>query len=789
MKVAEYYHSEEDPAAGSAATQSSSTSPADFTPQTFSPASPEPGDEDDEERHSSHGPADSDHSSASSSDTEQNLSPAPKIDSTFVFHGSPSSTQARRTPETTRKFVFSPGVQPQSRAATPDSTSRSSTSPLRTPSVLSSTPSTVPTDGGHIRRQHGSFRTSGTRSAAGIEAIGPLLGELTLDGGSGGLGTAELQQALPSVSVTTENQEPEAPHDVKDEDLPDDRFHHPDVQNAFVEAKALMSRLARVLGSSPLHIDPDSAIKRLHKRAEDLSRFQCPSTRTVGFVGDSGVGKTLASNSGAACTCVVTEYHYDDRDDFQVDVELFSQDDLMKQVTDLLQSYRRFHLHAEEMTVADGLEEAEEHAVVARDTFRALFRGRLENEAFLATEPEAHRRVFLDAHILSKGLVLVDLPGSEAMKDWKGQRAKHLAAAYTDSCRPERCDEATVRPHEEPGVEHGTPGSFTLFEVPEREADIGALPATPIDLFLRYVPYDVVDRWAEWTNAAGATAQRGPVRQHSRSKGWRPTSAHEIYLFLGILISMGLHTESQIFRYWSGSQDQEDPIYLFTRFISWDRFQLLLRRLQIFNPANFPDTTTPSQQQSRPRACEDRMPKVYRQVNEWSAYIQATGDSFYTPGSGLTVDEAMVRFTGRSVETTTVPSKPTPVGFKVWVLAQKGYCLRWLWHVHGQGPYSLVPQARPARGDEEAKKAALTPTQRVVTTLVALLPVAEYHVFLDNLFASVKLFRALRRQNIGATGTCRKDGGIDDILVGEKEDEGKGIPWGQVHCIPTKDGQ
>ncbi|KAK2774043.1 hypothetical protein CKAH01_13266 [Colletotrichum kahawae] len=170
-----------------------------------------------------------------------------------------------------------------------------------------------------------------------------------------------------------------------------------------------------------------------------------------------------------------------------------------------------------------------------------------------------------------------------------------LAAACTDSCRPERCDEATVRPHEEPGVEHGTPGSFTPFEVPEREADIGALLATPIDLFLRYVPYDVVDRWAEWTNAAGATAQRGPVRQHSRSKGWRPTSAHEIYLFLGILISMGLHTESQIFRYWSGSQDQEDPIYLFTRFISWDRFQLLLRRLQIFNPANFPDITTPSQ--------------------------------------------------------------------------------------------------------------------------------------------------------------------------------------------------
>lgn len=80
---------------------------------------------------------------------------------------------------------------------------------------------------------------------------------------------------------------------MKDEELPHDRFHHPDVQSAFLEAKTLMSRLGRVLGSNPLHIDPDSAIKRLYKRAKDLSRFQCPPTRTVGFVGDSGVGKEL----------------------------------------------------------------------------------------------------------------------------------------------------------------------------------------------------------------------------------------------------------------------------------------------------------------------------------------------------------------------------------------------------------------------------------------------------------------------------------------------------------------
>jgi len=56
--------------------------------------------------------------------------------------------------------------------------------------------------------------------------------------------------------------------------------------------------------------------------------------------------------------------------------------------------------------------------------------------------------------------------------------------------------------------------------------------------------------------------------------------------------------------------------------------------------------------------------------------IHKVGDSLYVAGSNLAVDEAMVRFIGWLVEKTTVPSKPTPVGYKVWVLALSGYFLR-----------------------------------------------------------------------------------------------------------------
>ena len=85
------------------------------------------------------------------------------------------------------------------------------------------------------------------------------------------------------------------PHDVRDEEPPQDRFHEPAFQQAFGDAKILMSELANVLGSSSLHIDPDSTMQRLHREAVKLANFQCPSSRTVGFVGDSGVGTSISS--------------------------------------------------------------------------------------------------------------------------------------------------------------------------------------------------------------------------------------------------------------------------------------------------------------------------------------------------------------------------------------------------------------------------------------------------------------------------------------------------------------
>jgi hypothetical protein len=224
-------------------------------------------------------------------------------------------------------------------------------------------------------------------------------------------------------------------------------------------------------------------------------------------------------------------------------------------------------------------------------------------------------------------------------------------------------------------------------------------------------------------------------------------------------------------------------------------------------------------------------------------------------GSIIGIDEGIIGFKGQSRHKVTIKTKPTPTGLKVWALAARGYLLQWYWHQPGPkyGPVGVEAIARvravttapdnsfnegsdegsdegSSKGsvsiiyssssedsaDEEAldiealdeplEETAtqvmediptatlppLNPTQAVVIALVNKLPEGTYHVFLDNLFSSPDLFKALRILGIGATGTCRTNCGLfrDIVIAKENDRKGKGLwPWGQIQTWPTPDNK
>jgi hypothetical protein len=112
------------------------------------------------------------------------------------------------------------------------------------------------------------------------------------------------------------------------------------------------------------------------------------------------------------------------------------------------------------------------------------------------------------------------------------------------------------------------------------------------------------------------------------------------------------------------------------------------------------------------------------------------------------VDEIIIRFEGRSKETTIVLNKPTPTGYKVWGVAQRGFLLCWNWHMPGQknGPLGIKTPCK-LRGTIKVGKGG-NKTQVVVSHLIKRLPKPPkglgYHVFLDNLFVSTCLVEYAR---------------------------------------------
>ncbi|KAL2127275.1 hypothetical protein VTI74DRAFT_10996 [Chaetomium olivicolor] len=292
------------------------------------------------------------------------------------------------------------------------------------------------------------------------------------------------------------------PHEVRSEEPPPSRFHEPAFQRALADTKFLMANLASALDHHGLEVEPDSTIRDLQERAKKLAQFQCPPTLTVGLVGDSGVGKSSLINSlldceglaregnaSAACTCVITEYLYHDRDDFIVDVEPFTEDELMGQLAEMVHAYCLYHqrpanVDAENSEDAEDRKYWEERATLAQDTFHAMFQNRftpalfqsgLSEEAILEIMADWARelgpadvrrrevkvslqdcsdlleeltsakrlsqgpptwryikkiRVFLKAHILSRGLILVDLPG---LRDLNSAR-RNITERYLVKC-------------------------------------------------------------------------------------------------------------------------------------------------------------------------------------------------------------------------------------------------------------------------------------------------------------------------------------------------------------------
>lgn len=82
-------------------------------------------------------------------------------------------------------------------------------------------------------------------------------------------------------------------YNVRDEELPDAPIYNAQLQNSLRNVQNHLSGLVRSMQASQIVHDGTTHVSDLYRQAVTESKFEYPQTRIVGFIGDSGVGKSI----------------------------------------------------------------------------------------------------------------------------------------------------------------------------------------------------------------------------------------------------------------------------------------------------------------------------------------------------------------------------------------------------------------------------------------------------------------------------------------------------------------
>ena len=248
------------------------------------------------------------------------------------------------------------------------------------------------------------------------------------------------------------------------------------------------------------------------------------------------------------------------------------------------------------------------------------------------------------------------------------------------------------------------------------------IPGSPLEVFKLFFTTELLQMIALESNRYARE-----VMGNRKYETWSEMRVDDISPFLGFSILMGLNILPSIDDYWKRNKyTYYEPI---ASRISRDRFRELFRYLHFVDNQSLHQRGTTSY---------DKLGKVRPLIQ----YLSRKFMEMYTPNKEVAVDEAMVKFSGRSAIKQYLPMKPIKRGIKVWVLgdSRNGYFSKF-----------EVYTGKKGNSPEQGLGA------RVVKDLTSDLKGKHHHVYFDNFFTSVKLIEDLRNDGIYGCGTARAD--------------------------------
>ena len=365
-----------------------------------------------------------------------------------------------------------------------------------------------------------------------------------------------------------------------------------------------------------------------------------------------------------------------------------------------------------------------------------------------------------------------NLKSSRSLISQKRQARKKAPSTIPERQKKGKRSRKTKSSHEESGeidIDYSNVQQYTLKpEIPdsftplqhkfqphtaEANTEVPSAATTPYLLFRQFWDDRVFSILVENTNQYAARL-RGPdpPRGLLFTRAWKPVTIGEMKCFVGQLVLMGVYRCKNLVEFWR----QLDFVgrRRIRKGLGLVRFQQIKRYLHV----------EPVQVEARADS------EWWKKVEPLHSLLRQRFQTALKPGSNLSLDKMMVRFSGRSKHTYRMPNKPISEGYRILALCWQGYTINWFYTSRATGIAEQVPYTGPIH---------LTPTSSAIYQLLQVLPYQshQFNIFMDNYFTNIALFQVLHGLNIGACGTARQN---KNAFPPDLHNAYPGLPWNHI---------
>ena len=267
---------------------------------------------------------------------------------------------------------------------------------------------------------------------------------------------------------------------------------------------------------------------------------------------------------------------------------------------------------------------------------------------------------------------------------------------------------------------------------------------SPLSVLHLFLSNEEVENFVKFTNEYAEMLINNPdiqerVAENDRTifKTWKDTNVDELWMYIGVVLLMGIIKKPEYDMYWTN-----DPIYstpIFTRLMSRTRFKELRKMIHFSDSINFDPN--------------DALLKLRYLIDTLNTRFATT----YIPEQNVCIDEYLSLWKGRLSFKIYIPSKRERYGIKIYMNCESltGYLLGFIIYTGSETNYKDAGDMVLPKNFDEYK----TPS-RVVMSLMAPYINQGYVVTLDNLYSSPELAEILFSHQIDSFGTLRKKAGL-----------------------------